>query len=151
MLTWCLLLLFLDLNPQRTHGSDLKINNLLIKYLTAIYSFNSWESDALRTALGTRNAHDSTRWAAATKRVHSSFPSCKAENRRISLQSSIKHKMGRRKVMFKCIYGNHYHMLLSICVEVILCHYFTYWMYLFSGYLVLLPSLLWPPENKYKI
>lgn len=116
MLTWCLLLLFLDLNPQRTHGSDLKINNLLIKYLTAIYSFNSWESDALRTALGTRNAHDSTRWAAATKRVHSSFPSCKAENRRISLQSSIKHKMGRRKVMFKCIYGNHYpHVIKYLC------------------------------------
>lgn len=53
MLTWCLLLLFLDLNPQRTHGSDLKINNLLIKYLTAIYNVSSWESDALHTALGT--------------------------------------------------------------------------------------------------
>lgn len=78
-LTWYLLLLFLDLNPQRTRGSDLKINNLLIKYLTAIYSFNSWKSDALCTALGTRNSQDSTWWAAAIKSVHSSFPSCKTE------------------------------------------------------------------------
>lgn len=32
------------------------------------------------------------------------FPQVQSRNRRISLQNSIKHKMGRRKVMFKCIY-----------------------------------------------